>query len=129
MAGHYPPVCYPAHGWSEDPNDRVVLELAVEGREIPLTRYEISRDREDGLGRSRVFVFNFFVAPSREQTLFADQPALETLRHRDERLFEGVAQFQVLIDASVPEEERRAMLRRAIGAMWGAVRAVEGVTG
>lgn len=41
MAGHYPPVCYPSSGWTEE--DRAMMQFGSIGLDAPWARYEFSR--------------------------------------------------------------------------------------
>ncbi len=109
MAGHYPPVCYPAHGWtladsgavaagspggvgSADATETTMLSLDGIG-EFPVRCYRFSRVG-DGLVQIRMTVFNAFILPDGSWVT-----ELRTIRDGASRrrlAGEGVAQLQLV---------------------------------
>ncbi len=110
MAGHYPPVCYPAHGWSlADPIDvasepvagtdsSARLEstsLSIEGLgEFPVRCYRFSR-RGDGLAQIRMTVLNAFILP--DGRWVSDLATIREGASRRRLAGEGVAQLQLVV--------------------------------
>jgi hypothetical protein len=116
MGSHYPPICYPAHGWSlrnESASDRAGLpeawstdtagargpvgmqgSLTLGGDRLPCRIYRFSR-MLDSLTEARMTVVNVFILPSGEW-----RSDLESIREASERrrlAAEGVAQIQLVM--------------------------------
>ena len=100
MAGHYPPVCYPNSGWSQDRSQTVQLQP---GSDLPGMEYTFSQMIA---GRNRqLVVANLILLPDgRAATTLEELRALESdYRNR----YRGAAQLQFVFDASVGERERK----------------------
>lgn len=96
MQGHYPPNCYPAHGWGRG-------EVSGDERigELPAYRYEFVRRSETGdMG---ITVYNLFILPSGEAT--TDMREVRRASSDYEMRPYGAAQIQVVLDISVPRED------------------------
>lgn len=117
ILGHYPPVCYPAHGWlkgREDvPNDWNVGARTYHGME-----YEFSRMiRDHGTGSDHVLrtrVCDFMLLPDGESSPDMNFVTARAQGYR-ERFF-GAAQVQVQFDADVPESLRDEVFDTLVGA-------------
>ncbi len=110
MAGHYPPVCYPAHGWTlADPialassfaaaaDSTVMVEstsLSIERfGEFPVRCYRFSR-MGDGLVQIKMTVFNAFILP--DGSWVSDLGAIRDGASRRRLAGEGVAQLQLVV--------------------------------
>jgi hypothetical protein len=106
MAGHYPPVCYPAHGWSmrsegvvgsEDPlaSQPATFTLQVEGIGEYTTRcYRFSR-LGDGLSEVKITVLNAFILP--DGSWVTDLATIREAGSRRRLAGEGVAQLQLVL--------------------------------
>jgi hypothetical protein len=117
--GHYPPICYPAAGWSlqvTDPRDWNLPHMVVHG-----TEYTFAKGDFDGNGNE--IVDNFFVLPG-----------VGTMPNRDEvikaagdlqRRFYGVAQIQLVFDGDVPEAQREQTFQELIGPLEGLMHTVQ----
>ncbi len=101
MQGHYPPNCYPAHGWGagEGPVDARVGEL-------PALRYEFVRRSERG--EMGITVYNAFILPSGEVTTSMREVRRASSDY--EMRPYGAAQIQVLFDDTVPAGEHAMVL-------------------
>ena len=104
MAGHYPPVCYPNSGWSQEGSREVQFEPEndLPGMEYTFSQMIAGRNRQ-------LVVANLILLPN-------GQPAttLEDLRELESdyrNRYRGAAQLQFVFDASVGEGARE----RAIG--------------
>lgn len=101
MQGHYPPNCYPAHGWDAGP----VTEGARVG-ELPASRYEFSR--MVGNQAAAMTVYNLFVMPTGDVT-----GSMDAVRKAGAdyglRPY-GAAQLQILIGGDVDESEHQWIL-------------------
>jgi hypothetical protein len=116
MGSHYPPICYPAHGWSlrpEPSQDQTRLpaswlddsaarsgpagvpsSLRLGDVGVPCQIYRFSR-MLDSFTEARMTVFNAFILPSGEW-----RPSLESIRVAADRrrlAVEGVAQIQLVM--------------------------------
>ncbi|MBC7835840.1 MAG: exosortase-associated EpsI family protein [Phycisphaerales bacterium] len=111
MGGHYPPVCYPAHGWQRNgiPSQDVI---AIEGTEIPITRYEFN---QAGFERNRsIVIYNFFALPGVGLVPDIDRVRTAAGDYRS-RPF-GAAQVQVVLDSGFPRSEEEAIFTELVGA-------------
>lgn len=110
MAGHYPPVCYPAHGWTRGPSN--AMEWDIDGTKLPGMEYTYTRIHE-GQTVSCV-VSNLLILPSgayvREMSEIYDAAA-DYLRQ-----FYGAAQLQIVTYGDYTPEERAAIFRELVGA-------------
>jgi hypothetical protein len=98
--GHYPPVCYPAHGRDlVSANDR---ELRIGADEVPVVRYRFAAAR--ALAPGEIVVDNFMVLPSGR--FGRDMDAVDTVA-RDPRLRRlGAAEVQVVTDGAMDDGRR-----------------------
>lgn len=110
MAGHYPPNCYPAHGWNQQsatPRDWHIHGRAIHGMEYAF-RYA------GAMGGRRMIVEDFMVMPD-GQTLRhiagVRRAAADYTRH-----FFGAGQIQLVMDASIAPARRTAIFHEIIGA-------------
>ncbi len=92
MQGHYPPVCYPAHGWKQDSSEP--LSVTAEGVRLPATLYRFTRV-VDGVERA-MSVINFFVVPRDDEQFFADMGALNRASRSVVTAGLGAAQVQIV---------------------------------
>lgn len=115
MQGHYPPVCYPAHGYSHVSDE--VAQWQVGERTIIGMEYSYSRT-EGGVPTSCV-VSNLLILPTGQYARGMDEvreAAADYLRH-----FYGAAQVQIVMDARVAREQRDEVVREFLGAIVGAL--------
>ena len=109
MAGHYPPICYPASGepqLTEEP-----FEFTSNGFDIKGKRYEFLRS---ALPATRQCVYDFFIVPGKGA--IADMKGVQKAAGDYQRRYYGAAQFQVVMDADYPQELREKIVRTIIGA-------------
>lgn len=100
MQGHYPPVCYPAHGWvgkAAEPS-----QMPIEGTLFPATYYRFHRSVDQVEQRLRIV--NFFILP--DGRLLADDRDLEAVSKSRASAGLGSAQVQLIFGDNVTEEER-----------------------
>lgn len=98
MLGHYPPVCYPAAGWSpRDGGDAITLTVADAA--VRARVYEFSR-RIDVGREIGVRIVSFFVLP--DGSIAADMDALRAQSERLAFAARGAAQVQVVAAADEP---------------------------
>jgi hypothetical protein len=111
MAGHYPPVCYPAHGWR--PSFATEHQtIRVGSMDVPVARYAF--DRSSITNVRRVVVYGFFVLPGRglAADMLVVRQAAADLRARGL----GAAQVQVVIDVDLEPEEERLVFMELVAA-------------
>ena len=104
MQGHYPPVCYPAHGYTKVSEE--MAEWRVGERTIIGMEYAYSRT-EEGVPMSCV-VSNLLILPTGKYAqgmTEVREAAADYLRQ-----FYGAAQVQVVMDARVAREERHKIV-------------------
>jgi len=108
MAGHYPPICYPAHGWTLDSSEAAVWNVA--GKEITGTKYRLTLQRQ---GQSSTIIdYNFLLLPSGQIVPDMDKvihASRDYLHH-----FYGAAQVQVIFDADIPAAEQDQIFNELI---------------
>ena len=85
MNGHYPPVCYPGHGWVL--SRRQTIDLEVGRSSVAAMRYEFMRPDETGLGLSSdsMVIANLFVLPGVDGEAVLDMSAVERVARSAER--------------------------------------------
>jgi hypothetical protein len=103
LIGHYPPVCYPAHGWTMV--NRSPLDWHLDGLTLHGTIYLFSSSH---LGaKSSMRVFDVMVLPD-GQTAPDMDGVYKIARDRRQRFF-GAAQIQVTTDSEMPDDSRTAV--------------------
>ncbi|TVQ61642.1 MAG: exosortase-associated EpsI family protein [Phycisphaerales bacterium] len=124
MNGHYPPVCYPAHGWLMQ--RRAQASVPVGRSLLPAMRYEFTRPEEVGgsLNRDGMVVANLFVLPGLGGEVVLDMSAVERVARSAERSGLGAAQVQVITPASMPDDERDEVHRAFFSALEPVIRTI-----
>jgi hypothetical protein len=110
MLGHYPPVCYPAHGMTMVSETR--RDFAAGSMTIPGTEYVFSHG--EGSRRSDTVVYNFMVIPGVGFARDMDG-VLKSAADYQQRYF-GATQVQVTLDGDVPQPERDRIFADLVGA-------------
>jgi hypothetical protein len=117
MLGHYPPVCYPAHGWVV--KSVAPTKLEWDGKEYPARLYQFTRSGGE-MSQQHLTVLSFFVLPG-ERPVVADMDHLEQAARKPEIAGRGAAQFQVLWlhgpDQSSRESATKALIKAALPAI------------
>lgn len=124
MNGHYPPVCYPAHGWLMQRRSQTSVPV---GRALlPAMRYEFTWPDETGAGlrSDGMVVANLFVLPGMGGEVVLDMSAVERVARSAERAGLGAAQVQVITPASMPDDEREAVHREFFSALEPVIRTI-----
>ena len=120
MIGHYPPICYPAHGWKSAAAAPVDIEL--NGERARAFNYDFSR--HDELFERRMSVLNFFVIPEQGATIFDDMKAVERASRSSEVGGLGVAQVQIVMGEDTNLQWREMVVRETLHAITPAVKAI-----
>jgi hypothetical protein len=126
MAGHYPPVCYPAHGWEKlFGKQGTLLNKTIRGRTVPVMMYDF---RQGGFGQERTIrIYNFFVVPGKGTagTIEEVRAAGEDYRIRPF----GAAQVQLMVDPEASAESTDAAFEELIGPMMPLIEALGAAQG
>jgi hypothetical protein len=110
LIGHYPPVCYPAHGWSKRSAAPAIREL--DGESIPVTDYTFTSTRIDRASELRIS--NFMVLPDGQ--ICRDMDGVETAARDYRRKFFGAAQVQIVTAAEWSDADRDELFSHVMGA-------------
>jgi hypothetical protein len=121
MAGHYPPICYPASGCPQLNATPFNLTVA-DGSTISGYEYEFLRQV---LPRYQQSVYDFFIVP--RQGFKPDMEAVRQAAKNYEARYYGAAQFQVVMDADYPKDVRDQAFKMIIGANPAALSALNTV--
>lgn len=104
MGGHYPPVCYPAHGWIAGPVQPV--QWQVESLTIPGMQYTFNQSLP---GRTAaILVANTLVLPNGQ--IIPDINGVRSLAADSRYHFYGAGQVQLVFGDSIPLERRREVI-------------------
>jgi hypothetical protein len=120
MLGHYPPVCYPAHGWVSQ-STRVV-QIRLGENLYPAMEYQFRRSLRDG--ETAMAVTNFFILPGAGLPTAPDLSALNEASQSLALASLGAAQVQIVMDPSIDEKRREQIVDAFIGALEPVIRAV-----
>lgn len=102
MAGHFPPVCYPANGWlTDDDEPKAGLIGGHEAAVYEFHRFAGSDERE-------LTVYNMFVLPTGETSVDMDDVYRLSADYQYRHF--GAAQIQILIDGTVDPEDHAWLL-------------------
>jgi hypothetical protein len=113
MLGHYPPQCYPAHGWTTV--DRNPASFQLRGLQFPATQY---RFRRAGAGVDQAMtIFNFFVLPVGDQRLVADMTAVNRASQSRTGVGLGAGQIQLLFGDTMDAAQRREIIDATLEAL------------
>lgn len=119
MAGHYPPICYPANGWTKTAAHAETWN--VKGLRIPGETYHFSYERPDGI--QRITVMDFMVLPS-GKIVRSIQGVYDAAADYSEHFF-GAAQIQVVFYRPMTEAARRRIFRQLVGPNVKLIKAIE----
>jgi hypothetical protein len=103
MSGHYPPVCYKAHGFEQVASS--ARDWQVDGLTIHGMVYTFSSTRPDDL--SSMIIYNFMMLPN--GTTCRDMDGVEASARDPRKRTLGAGQLQILVGANMPQEERDAL--------------------
>jgi hypothetical protein len=106
MLGHYPPVCYPAHGMTQidaQPREWTLGDLPINGMEYSFVR------RRNGTSQLTT-VYSFFVVPTRNgrDAIRPDMSAIRAAAEDYQQRHFGAAQFQMKFDGDSADSWSRA---------------------
>lgn len=110
MNGHYPPVCYPSSGWTQEQSEPI--DLRVEGMAIPATEYTFELTSADGAASMNVI--NFMIMPGGEILRGIDGVARAAADYT--RYFHGAAQVQVVTPGDWSNDKRLPVVNELLAA-------------
>jgi hypothetical protein len=116
MGGHYPPVCYPAHGWRTTVPG-TLESVQVGGMPVRVARYTF--DRSSFNTRRALAVYGFFVLPG--SGLGTDLGAVRRAAADYRVRALGAAQVQVVLDEDLTPAEEVEVVGELLAAAWPAV--------
>jgi hypothetical protein len=119
MLGHYPPVCYVAHGMTIEHKawkDWQVGDLTITGMEYHFVK-------SSGGQTYRQVVYNFLIVPG--SGIVRDMEGVSAAAEDYQQRFYGAAQFQVVMDGELPPEQRDEIFKTLIGADLSIIKTVE----
>ena len=108
IAGHYPPICYPSHGWQEV--SREMGDWTIDDQHVGATVYRFGRDVA---GQPvRVVVVNLIVLP--DGTMARDMQAVRAQAADYRSHFYGAAQVQFVFPATVGNDDREQTVQELL---------------
>jgi hypothetical protein len=111
ILGHYPPVCYVAHGWvalGGESKDWKVGDTVIHGM-----AYEYSRLEREHEQIRHVVVYDFMLTP--DGRTCRDMYVLEREVSGYRARYFGAAQVQLQFDAQIPEPDRDRIFQTIVG--------------
>ncbi len=120
ILGHYPPVCYPAQGWTRRATQPMEWNGATQ--EFPGTRYGF--DQEGLEGGVRITIDNFLILP--DGTICPDMNAVESMAQDRVRKVFGAAQVQLIYNASVSADRQTQITEEFLRFFQPVVNAISG---
>lgn len=106
MAGHYPPVCYRAHGWTMVHDDPAEEETTVTVDGVLMSRYLF--ERQVLFDITRRVIYNALILPDRGPV--ADMKAVRQAAGSPQIRLRGAAQIQILMDSDIPRDRQEKIL-------------------
>jgi hypothetical protein len=103
MVGHYPPICYRAHGMTLDERYCGKRDWVVRGIRIPGYEYQFTEVFQGQTNRTTVY--NFLIVPGRG--IVRDMKGVEQAAEDYEQRYYGAAQFQVVFHGQASAERSR----------------------
>lgn len=120
MLGHFPPVCYPAHGWVQLEARPVEVRITETG--APAMAYRFKRSL--GEIETEMVVTNFFVLPGTVQITAPDMKALNDAAQSLVSSSLGSAQVQIVTDPTLTDKQRAEIVDGFLAAIEPVIRAV-----
>lgn len=119
MAGHFPPVCYPAHGWQWESQAEPVTVPANDA-EVAMTRYGFERSSFTAV--RRIVVYGLFALPHRGLATDMKQVREAAADYRARGL--GAAQVQIAVGAGLSRDEELRIVGTLLESTWPVIESV-----
>ena len=120
MLGHFPPVCYPAHGWAQ--LDAQPARVRITQTDTPAMTYRFKRSL--GENETEMVVTNFFVLPGTAELTAPDMNALNTAAQSLAASALGSGQVQIVTDPTLTDKQRAEIVDGFLMALEPAIRAM-----
>jgi len=124
LAGHYPPVCYPNAGWTEQ-RDRERRELDLDESKLSATRYHFGRKQE--LADDAITVTSFFVLPASDLSFAPDMVAVDLAARSPKMAGLGAAHVMMITPDSQPAEVSQRLVMDVANALRPILRSITDV--
>ncbi|MEC9372789.1 MAG: exosortase-associated EpsI family protein [Planctomycetota bacterium] len=118
MRGHYPPICYPAHGWTQDAAEMESFTWA--GGRYPGVDYDFHRVVRGT--RQEMKIFGFFILP--DGRIVAEMDELSRAAGRRSTTQLGAAQVQIIGGEELSEERRSEIINEFVRAIEPTIRTI-----
>ena len=118
LGGHYPPVCYPAHGYAIERTEERRAEVG--DATLQVRRYWFTRG--EAMREGDLVVDNFLIFA--DGTTALDRAATDRVAQDSKLRYYGASQVQVVTTRSVPEHVREEAFRDLVGAFVPTLRAL-----
>lgn len=124
LAGHHPPNCYPATGWTEGPAETFQAAAFGASQTFAVHRFE----RSEGGTRHSITIASGFIVPGDRADVLPGMAELRSVSENRRRTKLGAAQLQIIIDQDAGQDEIREVVETFLPALEPVVRRVtEGV--
>ena len=122
MLGHFPPVCYPANGWTLE--NKASVSVPIGGETTGATRYAFSREAD--FVTDEIRIVNLFALPASTGESFVPDYAKVVRAGRSRQSARlGSAQVQIILPASAEPARREEMVSVAMRLVEPVLRDVE----
>lgn len=118
MGGHWPPVCYPAHGWTL--RDSAEQRLLVDTLTIPVSMYRFTMESIEQY--TEIVIYGFFMRP--DGILESGRDGVRRAAEDPRLKIFGAAQMQVAFDASMDKGRRDEVFRDLVAGVLPVIEAV-----
>ncbi|MEX2388393.1 MAG: exosortase-associated EpsI family protein, partial [Phycisphaeraceae bacterium] len=125
MAGHYPPNCYPAHGWQQ--RDAQPHPLSLPGMTLNATAYRFAYNHGATGAATQMHVLSFLILP--DGSIVPDIGAVRRAAADYTRHFHGAGQVQLITAPALAAAERDAIARDLLQAHRPLLEAMRGEAG
>lgn len=112
MAGHHPPNCYPATGWTSTGAGTLEIEAFGMPQTFALHRF----NRHESGSSHRITIASGFVVPGHDAVI-PDMAELRAVAENRRRTKLGAAQLQIIIDRTAGQEEIRRIVETFLPAL------------
>ncbi|HET6249639.1 MAG TPA: hypothetical protein VFE47_18265 [Tepidisphaeraceae bacterium] len=118
LFGHYPPICYAAHGFRAV--DSTSRDWQIDDLEIHGTAYTFSSTRPEEL--TSMIIYDFMILPN--GTTCRDMEGVYASARDPRRRMFGAAQLQILMSTTLSQDQRDEIFRSLVKANQPTIRAI-----
>lgn len=112
MAGHYPPICFPAHGWKPVGSERIENILEDDTR-LPMTLYRF--ERPSAFETAERSIYNLLILPGGGGV--QDMPDVRKAAANPQARQRGAAQIQIALSTDIPDADQRLFVKEFVAAL------------